>query len=61
MHLKHIKSGIWHLVGRKKKQKGGFLPILGALARPLLASAAALLVENFECRRRRRVKRFSYA
>ena len=34
-----IKSGIWHL-GSRKKQKGGFLPIFGALARPLLVSAA---------------------
>ena len=34
-----MKRGIWHLSGRKK-QKGGFLHILGALARPLLVSAA---------------------
>ena len=35
MKRTYIKLGIWHLGGRKK-QKGGFLPILGALARPLL-------------------------
>ena len=35
----YIKCGIWHLSGRKK-QKGDFLPILGALARPLLIYAA---------------------
>ena len=41
MHLKHEKNLYltWHLGGRKK-QKGDFLPILGALARPLLVSAA---------------------
>ena len=43
MHLKreknYIKRRSWHLGGRKK-QKGGFLPILGALAKPLLVSAA---------------------
>ena len=39
MKRTYIKRGIWHLGGRKK-QKGGFLPILGALARPLLVSAA---------------------
>ena len=36
----YIKIGIWHLGGRKKR-KGCFLPILEALARPLLVSAAA--------------------
>ena len=39
MKRSYIKRGIWHLGGRKK-QKGGFLPILGALARPLLVSVA---------------------
>ena len=39
MKINYIKRGIWHLVC-KKKQKDGFLPILGALARPLLVSAA---------------------
>ena len=41
MHLKHEKNLhlTWHLGGRKK-QKGDFLPILGAPARPLLVSAA---------------------
>ena len=39
MKITYIKRGIWHLVC-KKKQKDGFLPILGALARPLLVSAA---------------------
>ena len=42
MKRTYIKSRIWHLGGRKK-QKGGFLPILGALARPLLESAAGLV------------------
>ena len=39
MKRSYIKRGMWHLSGRKK-QKGGFLPILGALARPLLVSVA---------------------
>lgn len=34
----YIRRGIWHL-GEKKK-KGGFLPILVAIAKPLLVSAA---------------------
>ena len=33
----YIRRGIWHL-GEKKK--GGFLPILVAIAKPLLVSAA---------------------
>ena len=37
MKRTYIKRGIWHLGGRKK-QKRGFLLILGALARPLLVS-----------------------
>ena len=70
-----MKRGMWHLGGRKK-QKGGFLHILGALARPVLVSAAGpvggevlkgLGKKNFggrkrrSRRRRRRVKRFNYA
>ena len=39
MKRTYIKRGIWHLCDRKK-QDGGFLPILGALTRPLLVSAA---------------------
>ena len=39
MKITYIKRGIWHLVCRKK-QKDGFLPILEALARPLLVFAA---------------------
>ena len=35
----YVRRGIWNLGGRKK-QKGGFLPILGTLAKPLLISAA---------------------
>ena len=36
-----IKRGVWHFGGtKKKKKKGGFLPILWALARTLLVSAA---------------------
>ena len=45
MKRTYIKRGIWHLGGRKK-QKGGFLPILGALARPLLVSAAGAVGEE---------------
>ena len=39
----YIKRGAWHLGGRRKKQKCGFLPILGAIAKPLLLSAAAAI------------------
>ena len=46
MHLKHekiyIKREIWHL-GRQKKQNAGSVPILGALTRPLLVSAAGIV------------------
>ena len=42
MKRTYIKRGIWHLGGRKK-QKGGFLPIYRALARPLLVSAAGVV------------------
>ena len=35
----YIKRGIWHLGGWRKKQDG-FLPILGAIAKPLLLSPA---------------------
>ena len=34
-----VKRGIWTLCGRKK-QKGGFLPILETIAKPFLVSAA---------------------
>ena len=75
MKRTYTKRGIWHL-GDRKKHKGGFLPIIGALARPLLVSAAGavggevlkglgkkILGERKRIyrRRRRRVKRFSYA
>ena len=39
MKKTYVKCGIWHL-GGEKKQKGGFLPLLGTLARPVLISAA---------------------
>ena len=39
----YIKRGAWHLGGRRKKQKHGFLPILGAIAKPLLLSTAAAI------------------
>ena len=39
MKRTYTKHGIWHLGGRKK-HKGGFLPIIRALARPLLVSVA---------------------
>ena len=45
MKRTYIKRGIWHL-GSRKKQKGGFLPILGALARLLLVSAAGAVGEE---------------
>ena len=32
----YIKRGIWHLVERRKEQKGEFFPILGAITKPLL-------------------------
>ena len=71
----YIKRGIWHLSGGKK-QKGDFLPILGALARPLLVYAAGAVggkvlkglgKKNWggrkrrSRRRRQRLKRFNYA
>ena len=69
MKRTYIKRGIWHL-GCRKKQKGGFLLILGALARPLLVFAAGAVggevlkglwrKRRFR-RRRRRLKRFNYA
>ena len=36
----YIKRGVWHLGGQKKKKKGRLLPILGAIAKPLLLSPA---------------------
>ena len=39
MKRTYTKHGIWH-VGGRKKHKGGFSPIIRALARPLLVSAA---------------------
>ena len=36
----YIKCGVWHLGGPRKKQKGGFSRIVGAIAKPLLLSAA---------------------
>ena len=33
---------MWHLVGRKR-QKGDFLPIFGAITKPLLVSAAGAI------------------
>ena len=36
----NLKRGGWHLGGHRKEQRGGFLPILGAIAKPLLLSAA---------------------
>ena len=40
MKRTHIKCEIWHLSG-KKKQKGGFLPILGAKCQILNEQALA--------------------
>ena len=42
MKITYIKHEVWYLGGRKR-QKGGFLPILGTLAKPLLASAAGVI------------------
>ena len=56
--------------GWKKKTKGGFLPILGSLAKPLLISASGAIgkrkIEEKEdwktrLKRRRRIRRLSYA
>lgn len=81
MHLMHentakrtyIKCRIWHLAGRKK-QKGGFLHILGSLAKSLLVSAAgpvggeiskglrSKILRRGKIRlKRRRIRRVSYA
>lgn len=44
----YVKPRIWHL-GDRKKQKSAFLPLLGTIARSLLASvAAALLLKLLE-------------
>ena len=42
MKRTYLKRGIWHLEGRKK-QKGGFLLIIGKIARPLLVSVAGAI------------------
>ena len=42
MKRTYIKRAMWHLSDRKK-QKGGFLHILGALSRPLLVSVAGTI------------------
>ena len=42
MNRTYIKRGVWHL-GGTKRQKGGFLPILGTIARPLLVSPAGAI------------------
>ena len=42
MRRTSIKHGVWHLDGRKR-QKGGFLPIVGTLAKPLLVSTAGAI------------------
>ena len=60
----YIKKGVWHL-GKGKKQKGRFLPLIGSLAKPLFISAAGALavrVLNFTTkkifsRRKRRKNR----
>ena len=71
----YIIRGIWYLGGREK-QKGGFLPILGSLAKPLLESGAGTvggeILKGLESkifirgkrrskRRKRRIRRLSYA
>ena len=44
MKRTYIKKGIWHLGGKKKTQKGGFLPQIARLiARPILTSIAGSL------------------
>ena len=58
----YIRRGIWHLGGRKK-QKRGFLSILGSLDKPLVVSAAGAVsgeilkrIEKNFGRRKRRLK-----
>ena len=42
MKRSYTKIGVWHLGGRKS-QTGGFLPILGTLAKPILVSTAGAI------------------
>ena len=42
MKRTYIKCHIWHLGGRKK-QRSGFLPILGTLAKPFLVWVAGAI------------------
>ena len=35
----YVKRNIWHL-GKGRKQNGGFLPLLGAVGKPLLTALA---------------------
>ena len=42
MKRTYIKRGVWHLGGRKR-QKEGYLPILGAIIKPHLVSAAGAI------------------
>ena len=42
MKRTYVKLGVWHLGGRKR-QRGGFQPILWAIAKPLLVSAAGAI------------------
>ena len=72
MKRSYIKSGVWHLGGRKR-QKGGFLPIFGTLAKPILVSTAGAVVGEVlkgigkkkigrkQRRQKRRTKRYRYA
>ena len=46
MKRNYVKQGVWHF-GGKKRQKGGFLLLLGTLARPVLLYAVGLMVQNY--------------
>ena len=60
----YAKRGIWYL-GGKNKQKGGFVPILGNAARPILTTLAGAvgskllegIVKKVFRGRRRRLRR----
>ena len=72
MKRTYIKQRIWHL-GSRNIQKGGFLPILGTLAKPLLVSAASAIGGKVlkgirqkifwgkKRRHKRKTKRYRYA
>ena len=72
MKRTYIKREVWHLGGRKR-QKEGFLPILGAIIKPHLVSEAGAIggevlkgigkknIWGKKHRPKRRTKRYRYA